>query len=216
MTRFNDNRRIHLFVVDVATARVEQLTDGEYYEHSVEWSPNGQELLFLTNRDVDHDVFFNYDIYAMKLADKSIRRLSTTESNEYHPQWSPDGKMIAFQATKSGRTERGTAMEGSQVWERTADGTSRRDVGAGIDNRQGVPEWTADSSAVLFTVQERGNVRLYRMPANGGKAEIVVNERGTIGSFSARGNTIAYALATPADQAELYVTGKKIDRKSVV
>jgi dipeptidyl aminopeptidase/acylaminoacyl peptidase len=210
MTRFNDNRRMHLFVVDVATARVEQLTDGEYYEHSVEWSPNGQELLFLTNRDADHDVFFNYDIYAMKLADKSIRRLSSTESNEYHPQWSPDGKMIAFQATRRGLTDRETTMEDTHVWVMNADGTNRRDLGAGIDNRHGVPEWTADSSAVLFTVQDRGNVCLYRMPLNGGKAEIVVNERGTVGSFSTRQNTIAYTLATPGDQAALYVSGRKM------
>jgi dipeptidyl aminopeptidase/acylaminoacyl peptidase len=210
MTHFNDNRRLHLFVVDVATARVEQLTDGEYYEHSVEWSPNGQELLFLTNRAADHDEFFNYDVYAMKLADKSIRRLSATESNEYHPQWSPDGRMIAFQATRRGLTDRETTMEDTHVWVMNADGTNRRDIGAGIDNRQGVPEWTADSSAVLFTVQDRGNVRLYRMPVNGGKAEVVVNERGTVGSFSARRNTIAYTLSTPNDQAELYVTGRKL------
>src|SRR5262245_15287984 len=210
MTHFNDNRRLHLFVVDIASSRVEQLTDGNNYEHSVAWSPDGRELLFLTNRDADDDEFFNYDVYALKLADKSIRRLSATESNEYHPQWSPDGRMIAFQATKRGLTDRETTMEDTHVWVMNADGTNRRDVGASADNRQGVPEWTADGSAVLFTVQDRGNVRLYRMPVNGGKAEIVVNERGTVGSFSARGNTIAYALATPADQAELYVTGKKM------
>jgi len=94
MTRFNDNRRLHLFVVDVASGRVEQLTDGKFYEHSVDWSPNGQELVFLTNRAEDDDEFFNYDIHVLKLADRSIRRLSATESNEYHPQWSPDGKQI--------------------------------------------------------------------------------------------------------------------------
>ena len=44
MTRFNDNRRLHLFVVDVASGRVEQLTDGAFYEHSVDWSPNGGEI----------------------------------------------------------------------------------------------------------------------------------------------------------------------------
>jgi dipeptidyl aminopeptidase/acylaminoacyl peptidase len=210
MTHFNDNRRLHLFVVDVASARVDQLTDGDRYEHSVDWSPNGQELLFLTNRDADHDEFFNYDVYAMKLADKSVRRLSATESNEYHPQWSPDGRMIAFQATRRGLTDRETTMEDTHVWVMNADGTNRRDVGAGVDNRQGAPAWSADSSAVLFTVQDRGNVRLYRMPVSGGKAEIVVSERGTVGSFSARKNTIAYTLATPGDQAELYVTGRKM------
>src|SRR5437899_6110078 len=88
MTHFNDNRRLHLFIVDVASARVEPLTEGNYYEHSVDWSSSGDELLFLTNRDADDDEFFNYDLYAMKLADKSIRRLIATENNEYHAQWS--------------------------------------------------------------------------------------------------------------------------------
>src|SRR5262249_42934510 len=131
MTRFNDNRRLHLFVADVATGRVEQLTDGKFYEHSVDWSPNGQELLFLTNRDTDDDEFFNYDIYAMKLSDRSIRRLSSTESNEYHAAWSPDGRAIVFQATRRGLTDRETTMEDTHVWVMNADGSGRRDLGAG-------------------------------------------------------------------------------------
>ena len=85
MTRFNDNRRLHLFVVDLASAKVDQLTDGNYYEHSIDWSPDGRELLFLSNRDADDDQFFNYDVFALTMADKSIRRLTATESNEYHP-----------------------------------------------------------------------------------------------------------------------------------
>jgi len=166
MTRFNDNRRLHLFMVDVASGRVEQLTDGAFYEHSVDWSPNGQEIAFLTNRDADHDEFFNYDVFVMKLADKSIRRLSATESNEYHPRWSPDGKMLAFQATKRGLTDRETTMEDTHAWVANADGASRREIGT-IDNRQGPPEWTPDGRALLFTVQERGSVHLYRQPIAG-------------------------------------------------
>ena len=183
LTRFNDNRRLHLFVVDVASGRIEQLTDGVFYEHSVDWSPNGGDLLYLTNRDADHDEFFNYDIYAMKLSDKSTRRLSATESNEYHPRWSPDGRMVTFQATKRGLTDRETTMEDTHVWVMNADGSGRRDLGAQIDNRQGVPQWTPDSAAVLFTVQERGNVRLYRAPLTGGRPEAIVSGAGAVGSF---------------------------------
>src|SRR5437773_1467438 len=40
MTRFNDNRRLHIFVVDVARGRVQQLTTGTHYEHSIDWSPD--------------------------------------------------------------------------------------------------------------------------------------------------------------------------------
>ncbi len=77
----------------------------------------------------------------------------------------------------------------------------------GIDNSQGVPEWTADGSAVLFTVQDRGNVGCIGMPVNGGKAEIVVNERGTVGSVLDVENDHRLHARDPGDQAELFVTG---------
>jgi dipeptidyl aminopeptidase/acylaminoacyl peptidase len=203
-TRFNDNRRLHLFVVEVASGRVEQLTDGIHYEHSIDWSPDGRELLFLTNRDADSDEFFNYDVYALRVADKSVRRLTATESNEYRPRWSPDGRTIAFDATTRGLTDRETTMEDTHVWVMNADGSNRHEVGT-IDNRQGAPEWLPDGSGLLFTVQERGNVGLYRAPIAGGRPEPLVGDRGTVGGFSMVKGTLAYALATPSDEAELYV-----------
>jgi len=204
MTHFNDNRRLHLFVVDVGSGRVEHLTDGPHYEHSIDWSPKGDEVLFLTNRDADEDIFFNYDIYALKVGDKSVRRITTTESNEYHPRWSPDGTHIAFQATKRGLTDRETTMEDTHVWVMNADGTGRREVGL-IDNRQGTPEWSVDGSALLFTVQERGNVRLFRAPIAGGKPEPLVSAPGSVGGFSVAKESLAYTFASPSDQTELYV-----------
>jgi Tol biopolymer transport system component len=38
---FNDNRRLHIFIADVETRAVRQLTDGDRYEHSIDWSPGG-------------------------------------------------------------------------------------------------------------------------------------------------------------------------------
>jgi dipeptidyl aminopeptidase/acylaminoacyl peptidase len=216
MTRFNDNRRLHIFVADVASGRIEQLTDGTHYEHSIDWSPNGEEIAFVSNREPDEDQFFNYDLFTLKVADKSIRRLTSTENAEYRPRWSPDGKTIAYQATKRGLTDLETTMEDTHVWAINADGTNRREIGRGIDNRQGAPEWTSDGRALMFTVQERGNTGLYRLPLSCGAgtptcpAERVVGERGSVGGFSTVKNVIAYTLATPSDQAELYVAGRKL------
>jgi len=216
MTRFNDNRRLHIFVADVASGRIEQLTDGTHYEHSIDWSPNGEEIAFVSNREPDEDQFFNYDLFTLKVADKSIRRLTSTENAEYRPRWSPDGKTIAYQATKRGLTDLETTMEDTHVWAINADGTNRRELGRGIDNRQGAPEWTSDGRALMFTVQERGNAGLYRLPLSCGAgtptcpAERVVGERGSVGGFSTAKNVIAYTLATPSDQAELYVAGRKL------
>jgi dipeptidyl aminopeptidase/acylaminoacyl peptidase len=233
-TRFNDNRRLHIFVVDVASGRIEQLTDGTHYEHSIDWSPNGDEIAFISNREPNEDQFFNYDLFTLKVADKSIRRLTSTENAEYRPRWSPDGKTIAYQATKRGLTDLETTMEDTHVWTVSADGTNRRELGRAIDNRQGPPEWTADGRAVLFTVQERGSSHLYRLPltcaaeaparrslneggpdrrslaAGGCPAEKIVGDLGSVGSVSVARTVIAYTLSTPSDQAELYVAGRKL------
>ena len=205
MTRFNDNRRLHLYVADLSSGEVGPLTEGIHYEHSIDWSAAG-DLIFLSNRDADDDRFFNYDMFAMKMADRSVRRLSATESNEYHPRWSPDGSLVAFEATRRGLTDRETTMEDTHVWVMNADGTNRREVGT-IDNRQGAPEWTSDGRALLFTVQERGHVRLYRVAVSGGKPELVVNERGAVGSISTAKDVVAYTFVSPSDLAQLYVIG---------
>src|SRR6266446_27814 len=91
MTRFNDNQRLHIFVVDLTAKQVRQLTQGDTDEHSIDWSPDGKEILFASNREPNQDEFFNYDLFTLPVADSSIRRLTATEYSEYEPLWSADG-----------------------------------------------------------------------------------------------------------------------------
>jgi dipeptidyl aminopeptidase/acylaminoacyl peptidase len=204
-TRFNDNRRLHIFLLDVASGKTSQLTDGVYDEHSIDWAPSGDEILFVSNREPDADQFFNNDIFAIRVGSRAMRRLTTTESAEYWPTWSPDGKRIAFEATKRGLTDLETQMEDTHVWTMDAEGGHRREVGGGIDNRQGPPQWSADGSALFFTVQERGLVRLYRLGADGSGAQTVVADRGTVGQFDlGPADRLAYTYTSARDTAQLY------------
>ncbi len=171
LSHFNDNRRLHIFSVDVATKQVRQLTTGSYDEHSIDWSPDGQEILFVSNHEPNSDEFFNYDVFALKVSDGSIRRITATESCEYAPRWSPDGKSIAFLGTKRGLTDRETTMEDTHAWVMNADGTGRREVGAVIDNRQNRVHWSPDGTALYVDYQERGSTRLARLPLSGGQPE---------------------------------------------
>src|ERR1043166_5441794 len=110
-SRLNDNKRLHLFLVDVGTGVITQFTSGNHYEHSVSWSPEGDEILFVSNREPNEDQFFNYDLFVLRVSDNSIRRLTATENIEYRPVWSPDGKSIAYQGCKRGLTDLETTME---------------------------------------------------------------------------------------------------------
>ncbi|MGH9703855.1 MAG: S9 family peptidase, partial [Candidatus Acidiferrales bacterium] len=204
LTHFNDNRRLHIFVADVATKQSRQLTRGDFYEHSIDWSPRGDEIAFISDRSPNADQFFNYDVFVVKVGDGSIRRLTATENAEYSPRWSPDGKMIAFSATKRGLTDRETTMEDTHVWVMNADGSNRHELAA-FDDRQGAPQWAADGRWIYFTAQERGNVRLYREAVEGGKPEAVVNERGSVGNFSTgKAGAVVYVFGGPSDPPEMF------------
>ena len=205
-SHFNDNRRLHIFVVNAAGGDMRQLTTGNHSEHSIDWSPNGEEILFVSNREPNEDQFFNYDIFALNVSDGTIRRLTATENAEYTPLWSPDGKQIAYLATRRGLTDLETTMEDTHVWLMNADGTNRRELGAAPDNRQQRLGWSPDGSAVYFTAQERGNVRLYRVAVAGGAPKTVVADRGSVGAWSiTRGDKIAYTFSSPADSSQLYL-----------
>ena len=206
LTRFNDNRRLHIFVADIRTLVVRQLTRGDYYEHSLDWSPKGEgdEILFVSNREKDPDRFFNYDVFALNVQNGAVRRITNTKSAEYSPVWSPDGSLIAFQGTKRDLTSSETTMEDTHIWTMRPDGSDRREV-ATLDNRQGAPRWSADGQALYFTVQDHGSVHLYRQPLGGGSAQRILGDVGTIASWSlSRTGELAFAMVTPSRPSDLY------------
>ncbi len=199
-TRFNDNRRTHIFVADAETKAVRQLTTGHFYEHSIDWSPRGDEIVFVSNRERDPDRVFNYDLFAVKVSDGTVRRLTDTKSAEYYPRWAPDGASIAFLATKRELTSSETTMEDTHVWVMKADGTGRREIGARIDNRQGAPKWVNDG--VAFTVEERGVTSLY-------VDRSAVDVGGSVEAWSIAGGVIAAAVETRDHPAELITCGRR-------
>ncbi len=217
LTRFNDNRRVHIFVADVATGKARQLTSGDRYEHSIDWSPDGREILFVSNPEEDQDRDFNYDIFAVSVASGTVRPVVETRSVEYQPVWSPDGSMLAYLGTTRELTSSETTMEDTHVWVANADGTNRRELGKAIDNRQGAPEWSADGKSLYTVVRERGMAKLYRIPVNGARAEVVVGDTGTVGSWSlSSAGTLAYSFSSPTEPASLVLQQRDGSRRALL
>src|SRR3954469_14503863 len=94
----SDNRRWHIYVVTMADKKVRQLTRGDYQDHSISWSPKGDEIAYISNHEPDPDRVHNYDIFVVRVADGRVRQVTTTKGCEYTPAWSADGSMIAYLA----------------------------------------------------------------------------------------------------------------------
>src|SRR5258706_10799970 len=204
-SHFNDNRRLHIFVTDAATGQIRQLTDGTHYEHSIDWSPDGREIAFVSNREPNEDQFFNYDLFALNVASGAMRRLTATENAEYQPRWSPDGKTIAYLGTKRGLTDLETTMEDTHVWLIDADGHNRRELTGSVDNRQFDAGWSPDGKWVYFIVEHHGSNFLARIPATGGRVETIVTDLGGVGSWGVNkeGNS-AYSFSSPPDASQIF------------
>lgn len=59
------------------------------------WSPNGQEIAYVSN------VTGSWEVYAFNMA-RAFRRITNTGAQATAPAWSPDGSLIAYQANRDG------------------------------------------------------------------------------------------------------------------
>jgi dipeptidyl aminopeptidase/acylaminoacyl peptidase len=208
LTRFNDNRRTHIYIVDVATRRVKQMTEGSRDEHSIDWSPNGEEIVYASNPEPDPDRVFHLDLFAVNVATGKARTIVHKRTVETQPAWSPDGKMLAYLGTKRELQSSETNMENAHVWVANADGSNQREIGSVIDNGQNAPRWDPDGQSVYTEVGEHGVSHLYRIPVTGGRAEMVIGGD-RVGSYSiAKNGTIAFVYGTPKEPAALELLEK--------
>lgn len=205
-SEMNDNRRWHIRIVPVTGGAPTQLTRGNYHEHSIAWSPRGDEIAFVSNRGPDPDRLHNYDLFTVKVADGTIRQLTDTPGSEYAPAWSPDASTIAYQAGVRALVTRESSAEDTHLWVIPASGGRGRELAPSLDRRVMAIRW-ADASGIYFRIQDRGNQTLHRIAADGSGLATVAGDRGSAGDFSvSKSGSVAYAFTSPSSPSELFVT----------
>ncbi len=131
----------------------------------------------------DNHIAFVYagDIWITDLSGQNSKRLTSTAAVESHPHFSPDGQRLAFSSNRSG-TDSVYVMptNGGQ-----AKRLSWHAVGGSVRG------WTPDGKKILFAsgrdTAPRPINRLWTISANGGSAELVLNQWAYNGAYSADG-----------------------------
>ena len=75
---FSDNRRTHVWLVEIERPIPLQLTSGAFYDHAVNFSPRGDEVLYLSNHEADPDALNNSDIFVVDFGGQT-RQITQTK-----------------------------------------------------------------------------------------------------------------------------------------
>jgi len=134
-----------------------------------QWSPDGTQVLFASNRSLDgvDNSTSVYNLWRMNADGTGLTPLTrgtgtalSVAAGLSQPQWSPDGTEIAFesQLDASGSNLVNPTLA-SNIWRINADGTGLRpltiDVVSGIANTS--PRWSLDSARIEFLSSRRAD-----------------------------------------------------------
>ncbi|MGV3724033.1 MAG: S9 family peptidase, partial [Actinomycetota bacterium] len=222
--------RRHLYVLDLASRKLTQLTNGRWDELYPCWSPDGSRLAFVTNRSADPDRTPQLDdLYVIDATGENEQRVEAPAGPKHHLTWSPDGSTFAYY----GHTDTRDAWSGCDphLWTLPATGGAGKDLSAVLDRpagnctladlRPGVegwtgPVWSPNSRAIHALVSDRGAVHVYRFALDGGApVNLTPGLDAEVSSLSvdAKGERITALVGDPVHPGEVHVSS--LDRPAL-
>jgi len=140
-----------LYILDIQSSSVTQLTSTPEYEGNPTWSPDGQWLAYETY------IKGNLDIYLLEVAHPENKPLELTNdpSTDFSPRWIPggNGRQIAFVSDRSGEDE---------IWIARLDNFKERFVNISRDaeGKDTRPDWSPDGRFLAWAKKKAGDEAL--------------------------------------------------------
>lgn len=215
---FIGNRRRHIFRIDVAECKVEQITEGDFHDDEPSWSPDNQHIAFSSSRVPRWDVTLAGDIYVIPRSGGEARQI-TDGSNYGNPVFSPDGGRIAF----VGHQDPNDIVSPVRLYSMNRAGADMRDEQGEWDGHLGnwiigdvvLPDFMLDvqwrQDGIYFTGTERGEANVYR--AEDGIHPVTCGQHDITGFSFAADGTLAFTCADSTHLADVFIRSGDQDRQ---
>src|SRR5882672_12364915 len=214
-----DRRRAHLYILDLATKNLTQITSGDYDDAHPAWSPDSTLIAFASNRSKpDPDRAYNTDIWvvAANNTDKGaqLTQVTTNPGDDDVPSWSPDGKLITYGTQPDPRLFQYATHH---VAVSPASGGAARVLTQLFDRNATEPRFSPDGSSIYFIGDDDGTQNLCRVSANGGQVTRAIAGRFILYAYSlGKNGDIAAQIDMPDRPSEIYSQPASSDKLTLL
>ena len=185
-----DRRRTHLYVFDVASKQLTQITSGDTDDRSPVWSPDRRFIAFVSNRTEEPDANYDTNIWVVAADNpdkgKTLIQVTNNKGDDEQPAWSPDGKWIAYI----------TNIRPDLLWYATnhlalvpaptpaSTIATPKLLIQSLDRNARAPRFAPDSASIWFNLEDSGEEHLARVPVAGGSVTRPIAGALTVGPFA--------------------------------
>ena len=135
-----------------------RLTDNPAEEWLPSWSPDGQHIAFVSNRDGGWGLYVMNVEQALREGDTAaVTPLTNGLENDWDPAWSPDGIRLAYSSFRDGNRE---------IYMIGADGRAKTRL-TNNPAEDWLPTWSPDGKRIAFVSDRDGDWEIYTMNADG-------------------------------------------------
>jgi dipeptidyl aminopeptidase/acylaminoacyl peptidase len=197
-----------VFVVPSDGSGTARVVAGGPYEHGdPAWSPDGRTLAVTAARSKDWDLELIDDVHLVDVdeVDGAPRPLTDRGLSHSLPAFDLDGSLIATLAQ-----DNRVIHSHAQVVVLDAGTGEERVLTTALDRQCAphpgarAPLWHGEH--LLFSLEDRGDVQVWRVPSDGSAApEPVLAGTRVVTGFDAAGDTLAFVSSTPTEPPELFV-----------
>ena len=201
------NQHTHLYIFDLETHNLTQITSGDFDESQAVWSPDGRTIAFVSNRTAEPDGNQNTDIWIVSSQNtdkgQTLLQVTSNPGSDSSPSWSPDGKWITYVSV----------IEPDLIWYATrhlavisSDGGEANILSQEIDRNVSSPRFSENGEDIIFRLEDSSEDHLVKISSQGGSPVRIVEGPLSAGLFSLGKNGVVASLIGTLDRpSEIHV-----------
>ena len=159
VAKWIDDKESHLFIMSLTDLKPYDLTPDVYDISSYNFSPDGKEICFTTNKDKNRAWNYNSDLFTINLDKKTTKKITENPATDFGSLYSPSGKYIAYTAME--RADFGLDKLVLCLYNRK-DG-SITELTKSLDRAVNEYIWAPDENSLIFSSFDEGYSSIYEV-----------------------------------------------------